>query len=72
MPNKPIKRGYKVWVRASIRGYFDGFKIYTGKVGNVSEKNLRPSVIKDLTRSLIGITMSILTIILRRYLYSEN
>lgn len=54
MPNKPIKRGYKVWVRASSSGYIDHFQIYTGKVDNISEKNLGPRVVMDLTRSLVN------------------
>lgn len=54
MPNKPVKRGYKIWVRASASGYIDEFQIYTGKVGNVSEKQLGPRVVMDLTRSLVG------------------
>ncbi|CAH1998897.1 unnamed protein product [Acanthoscelides obtectus] len=39
MPNKPIKRGYKLWVRASESGYVNHFQIYTGKIG---EKNWVP------------------------------
>lgn len=54
IPNKPIKRGYKVWLRASASGYVDDFQIYTGKVGGLPEKNLGPRVIKDLTNSLSG------------------
>ena len=31
LPKKPIKRGFKVWVRAqSATGYFSDFKVYTG------------------------------------------
>lgn len=32
MPNKPIKRGYKVWARCDATGYMCEFQIYTGKV----------------------------------------
>lgn len=52
MPMKPIKRGYKVWERASETGFVSQFQIYTGKVDAV-EQNLGPRVVKDLTRSLI-------------------
>lgn len=54
MPNKPVKRGYKVWVRASESGYIDQFQIYTGKVGDKSETNLGSRVVTDLTRSLVN------------------
>lgn len=54
MPNKPIKRGYKVWVRADEQGYIDQFQIYTGKVGETTEKHLGARVVHDLTRSLIN------------------
>nr|CAH7754792.1 unnamed protein product [Callosobruchus chinensis] len=54
MPNKPIKRGYKVWVRADSSGYLCEFQIYTGKNGEAVEKCLGTRVVKDLTRSLVG------------------
>lgn len=54
MPNKPIKRGYKVWVRADAHGYVDEFQLYTGKVGNIAEKNLGARVVTDMTRSLVN------------------
>ena len=32
MPMKPVKRGFKVWVRAdSVNGYFCDFDIYVGR-----------------------------------------
>ncbi|KAE9542300.1 hypothetical protein AGLY_003427 [Aphis glycines] len=40
MPNKPTKRGYKVWTRAEAFGYVCQFEIYTGKTNNIVEKNL--------------------------------
>jgi hypothetical protein len=52
MPNKPKKRGYKVWTRAF--GYVCQFEIYTGKTNNIVEKNLGARVIKDMVRDLIG------------------
>lgn len=54
MPMKPIKRGYKVWVRADQSGYVLQFQIYTGRVKDIRERNLGSRVIKDLTRDLVG------------------
>lgn len=54
MPKKPIKWGYKIWTRADINGYIDEFQIYTGKVADMTEKQLGPRIIKDMTRSLVG------------------
>lgn len=54
MPMKPIKRGYKVWIRADKSGYVCKFQIYTGKVLDATEKNLGARVVKDLTQDLIG------------------
>ena len=32
LPMKPVKRGFKVWVRAdSVNGYFCDFNVYTGR-----------------------------------------
>lgn len=53
MPAKPIKRGYKCWVRADQSGYVSEFQIYTGKAES-SEKQLGARVVKDLTRELVG------------------
>ncbi len=50
MPNKPVKRGIKVWVLAdSTNGYFSRLEVYTGKKGNTVEHNLGLRVVKDLT-----------------------
>ena len=55
LPMKPIKRGFKVWVRAdSINGYVCDFEVYTGKDGENVETNLGPKVVKKLSRALIG------------------
>lgn len=54
MPQKPIKRRYKVWVRADQTGYMCEFQIYTGKVGDSTEKDLGARVVIDLTRDLVG------------------
>ena len=35
MPKKPVKRGYKIWVRANpVTAYMSQFDIYTGKPSN--------------------------------------
>nr|CAH7730523.1 unnamed protein product [Callosobruchus chinensis]CAH7746626.1 unnamed protein product [Callosobruchus chinensis] len=52
MPAKPTKRGYKVWVRADDSGFVCEFQIYTGKVGDLSEKDLGGRVVRDLTKDL--------------------
>ena len=52
MPNKPVKRGLKVWMRSdSNNGYVPQFQVYVGKVAS-SETGLGARVVKDLTRSL--------------------
>ena len=54
LPMKPIKRGFKVWVRAdSHNGYLCNFEIYTGKEDSV-ETNLGAKVVKKLSRTLVG------------------
>ena len=54
LPLKPIKRGFKVWVRAdSINGYMCDFEVYTGKDGS-PEQHLRSKVVKKLSRPLVG------------------
>lgn len=55
MPAKPIKRGFKVWVRAdSVTGYVYEFQVYTGKNdNNTPELGLGANVVKALTKSLI-------------------
>ncbi|XP_044755093.1 piggyBac transposable element-derived protein 4-like [Coccinella septempunctata] len=53
MPQKPIKRGYKIWVRANKSGYIAEFQIYTGKVDS-AEKHLGTRVVKDLTKNIAG------------------
>ena len=54
LPMKPIKRGFKVWVRAdSHNGYLCNFEIYTGKEDSV-ETNLGAKVVKKLSMTLVG------------------
>ena len=52
MSQKPIKRGYKVWMRSDMNGYVCEFQMYIGKIANVAEKNLGERVIKDLSQTL--------------------
>jgi hypothetical protein len=54
MPLNPIKRGYKVWIRANSDGYISQFGIYTGKVGQTTEKCLGSGFVKTLTTDLFG------------------
>ncbi|KFM62055.1 PiggyBac transposable element-derived protein 4, partial [Stegodyphus mimosarum] len=53
LPKKPIKRGYKVWMRCDESGYACKFEIYTGKTHEV-EKNLSERVVKMLSEPLYG------------------
>ena len=51
-PMKPVKRGFKVWVRAdSHNGYISQFECYTGRKGDTTEVG---SVVTRLTRDLVG------------------
>ena len=55
LPMKPVKRGFKIWVRAdSHNGYISEFECYTGKKGDTSEVGLGGSVVTRLTRDLVG------------------
>ena len=55
LPKKPVKRGFKVWVRAdSVNGYVCDFQVYTGKDGENAEKDLGPKVVKKLSEQLAG------------------
>lgn len=53
MPMKPIKRGYKIWVRADQTGFISEFEIYTGKTDSV-ESSLGKRVILTLTNKIQG------------------
>ena len=54
LPLKPIKRGFKVWVRADSRnGYVCDLDVYTGKEDSV-ERHLGAKVVKKLCRPLEG------------------
>ena len=47
-PMKPIKRGYKLWVRADMDGYISKFDVYQGKAAE-------ESVVEDLNGSAFGL-----------------
>ena len=52
LPLKPIKGGYKMWVRANESGFVSQFQIYTGKATDgSSEQNLGQRVVTDLTKT---------------------
>ena len=54
MPQKPIKRGIKVWVLADSRnGSFSRLEVYTGRKRN-TEHGLGERVVKDLTLDFQG------------------
>lgn len=54
VPLKPIRRGFKIWVRAdSTNGYICDFSVYTGKEESV-EKGLAAKVVKNLSQPLAG------------------
>ena len=54
VPLKPVRRGFKIWVRAdSINGYICDFSVYTGKEG-APEKELGAKVVKKLAQPLTG------------------
>ena len=56
MPLKPVKRGFKVWVRAdSWNGYFCEMEVYTGKAEDgTTEMNLGERVVLKLTEKIAG------------------
>lgn len=54
MPKKPIKRGYKVWMRCDQSGFACQFDIYTGKREDIVEGALGERVVKHLTNSILG------------------
>ena len=54
VPLKPVRRGFKSWVRAdSTNGYISDFSVYTGKE-EVVEKDLGAKVVKKLAEPLTG------------------
>ena len=55
MPNKPVKWGYKVWMRANAtNGYCCDYDIYTGALDGSIEHGLGASLVKRMVRPLCG------------------
>lgn len=55
MPKKPVKRGFKVWVRPdAVSGYVSEIDVYTGKGGPWREYGLGSNVGWRLTRNITG------------------
>ena len=83
MPKKPVKRGFKVWVRAdSVTGYFCYFSVYIGKPsdGTTTEVGLGERVVLQLSEHLrrnnyqlycdnFFITCNVLDTLLQRHIY---
>ena len=56
VPLKPVKRGFKVWVRAdSWNGYFCEFEVYTGKADTTTDHGLGERVVHKLTSNISGL-----------------
>lgn len=59
-PMKPIKRGYKLWVRADMDGYISMLDIYQGKqsaldiTGEAEEFGLGERIVINMSRDLFG------------------
>ena len=53
MPKKPIKKGFKAWMREDTR-YVSEFTVYEGKVADKTEKGLGANVVLSLTKSMKG------------------
>ena len=57
-PKKPIKRGFKIWVRAdSDNGFVYEYQVYCGKEKR-SETGLGSQVVRDLKRSIVEKTIT--------------
>lgn len=55
MPQKPVKRGIKVWALAdAINGFVSMFQVYTGKQGNTEQKGLGANVVTTLTKPYVN------------------
>jgi len=52
MPKIPIKRRFKIWCLVDKQGYLWNFEIYTGKVGEKTDKQLGARVVKQLSQPL--------------------
>ena len=61
LPKKPVKRGFKVWVRADgVNGYVCEFEVYTGKTDGERELGLGGNVAKRLTRNITGLAKQLI------------
>ncbi len=55
MPKKPIKRGFKIWMRADAQsGFISKLSVYEGKSGNIVEKGLGGKVVESLCKNIQG------------------
>ena len=58
LPKKPVKRGFKVWVRAEAQtGFFCDFQVYTGRLANEEggvEHGLEERVALQLSQHIEG------------------
>ena len=54
LPNKPIKRGFKVWLRAdSMNGFVCNLDVYTGKY-HTATTHLGIKAVERLSQALVG------------------
>ena len=57
MPMKPVKQGFKVWVRAdAVNGYLCTFEVYVGRLSDstTTKVGLGERVVLQLSESLRG------------------
>ncbi len=55
MSKKPVKREFKLWMRAdSTSGYISHFELYQGEIRDKVEKGLGANVVMRLTESIHG------------------
>lgn len=54
MANKPMNRGYRVWIRAEESVYICQFQIYVGKIGDIRERDLGARVDHNSTGDIVG------------------
>ncbi|KAK6169502.1 hypothetical protein SNE40_020545 [Patella caerulea] len=54
-PLKPIKRGYKLWVRADSDGYISNFDIYQGKLGQDMDDSELSSLGEKVVTSMCSV-----------------
>ncbi|GBP23636.1 hypothetical protein EVAR_80253_1 [Eumeta japonica] len=54
MPKKPVKRGYKMWMKCAESGYCLDFELYTGKEGAEVETDLGGRVVDLLEDQILA------------------